>query len=802
MRLLKQLTVMEEVLYTQSVNRAPARYWDIPSALILVLALLVASQRLIATTWTPGLGIVSVLAMFGLLLGLPLGLSRFHRVPVVLLSSIYSLFFVPFSLAWLLYPEVPWLERMIAIGGRLANSFAVIASGLPLEDTILFLVLFSLVFWTLGLYSGYVLTRSARFAPATLPAGIALVLIQAFDSQGDRGLVYLAVYFFLALFLLGRLNYARRQADWATWRLFSSGEARANINLTVMLGALLLVALAWVIPVSQRSIPPLREWWQEISLKWQRSEGYSNVVAGLKKNEAPPVNNFYGQNLALGLDAEQSSNILFRVQVTGIGGQDRYYWRVRSYDLYQNGSWETKNAFARNVSPRDRSLELPGYVGVNGEFSIRVEGSAIGSLVTPARPIWVSRPTVLTFMPAGGEQVEPLLFRVNQPILAGEEYLVHAILMEPTLKQLRGAGTDYPLWVTDNYLQLPVDLPPAIADLAQEITSGLDTPFEKAEAVTEYLRREITYTSHVPPAPSGRDTLAWFLLDYQAGFCNYYATAEVIMLRSLGIPARLVVGFAQGEYQSPGWYTVHQYDAHAWPEVYFPGVGWVEFEPTTSQPVVARPSGEEATPMAVTSIPITPQAAGPQDQDLEPDGLITQNGSGSGTGGGGSTLVMLMVFFGAVILLGSLLAWAYISGAMERAIQNLRTTFHAPIPLLAKEWMEKNSLPIPAWLERRAWLAGLTPLRRAFMCVFHSLYKLDLDASPAMTPAEATIALEHSLPQAASEITLLLGEYQSETYGTGMADMDRVRSAVHSLQRKTRMARWQKFLRKFSLGRG
>jgi hypothetical protein len=163
---------------------------------------------------------------------------------------------------------------------------------------------------------------------------------------------------------------------------------------------------------------------------------------------------------------------------------------------------------------------------------------------------------------------------------------------------------------------------------------------------------------------------------------------------------------------------------------------------------------------------------------------------------------MLMVIFGAVILLGSLLAWAYISGAMERANQYLRSTFHAPIPILAKEWMEKNSLPIPAWLGRRAWLAGMTPLRRAFMCIFQSLYKLDLAASPAMTPAEATFALEHSLPQAASEITLLLAEYQSETYGTGLADMERVRSAVQSLQRKTRMARWQKFLSKFSLGRG
>jgi transglutaminase-like putative cysteine protease len=93
--------------------------------------------------------------------------------------------------------------------------------------------------------------------------------------------------------------------------------------------------------------------------------------------------------------------------------------------------------------------------------------------------------------------------------------------------------------------------------------------------------------------PFGADVLAWFLLDYKRGYCNYSATAEVILLRSAGIPARLVVGFSQGE-RAPGQrnvLTVKQNDAHAWPEVYFPGIGWVEFEPTTSLEGITRPSG-------------------------------------------------------------------------------------------------------------------------------------------------------------------------------------------------------------------
>ena len=245
------------------MNRAPKRFWDFPSALLILLALLVACQRLSATGWTSNLGIVSILALCGALLGLPLGWSRFGRGTLLWFSLVYTLVFVPFILAWLLYPGVPWLERMTAMGGRLAYSFGVLAAGQPLEDAFAFLAAFSLGFWLIGLYSAHALTRSASFSASALPAGAALVMIQIFDNQGDQGVAFVAVYLFLALFLLGRLNYARRRVSWQAWRLFSSGEARANINFTVLAGAFLLVAAAWVFPVSPRSIPLLREWWQE-----------------------------------------------------------------------------------------------------------------------------------------------------------------------------------------------------------------------------------------------------------------------------------------------------------------------------------------------------------------------------------------------------------------------------------------------------------------------------------------------------------------------------------------------------------
>jgi transglutaminase-like putative cysteine protease len=150
--------------------------------------------------------------------------------------------------------------------------------------------------------------------------------------------------------------------------------------------------------------------------------------------------------------------------------------------------------------------------------------------------------------------------------------------------------------------------------LARRIAEDSDKTYDIAESITRYLRENIEYNETVEEPPSNQERMDWFLFDYRKGFCNYYATAEVVLLRSLGIPARIAVGYAQGERQSeiievipPGMesqipdtsifdqtkFTVRQKDAHAWPEVFFPGYGWVEFEPTGNQDPLVRPSGED-----------------------------------------------------------------------------------------------------------------------------------------------------------------------------------------------------------------
>ncbi len=147
----------------------------------------------------------------------------------------------------------------------------------------------------------------------------------------------------------------------------------------------------------------------------------------------------------------------------------------------------------------------------------------------------------------------------------------------------RAASADYPGELQETYLQLP-KLDPRIPELARKITSTATTPYDKATVLEAYLRRNYRYTLNLTGAP-GRDPLAHFLFETRAGHCEYFASALAVMLRTIDIPSREVNGFLPGEYNDlAGDYIVRASDAHSWVEAYFPGSGWITFDPTPPGP--------------------------------------------------------------------------------------------------------------------------------------------------------------------------------------------------------------------------
>lgn len=142
------------------------------------------------------------------------------------------------------------------------------------------------------------------------------------------------------------------------------------------------------------------------------------------------------------------------------------------------------------------------------------------------------------------------------------------------------AAAGYPPVILSTYLQLPPVLDPRIAALARAITAKARTPLEQALVMENYLRLHYTYTLEMSSAVT-RDPIAAFLFVRRRGHCEYFASAMAVMLRSIGIPSRVVNGFAGGEFNPlSSRYVIRASDAHSWVEAYIPGEGWTEFDPT------------------------------------------------------------------------------------------------------------------------------------------------------------------------------------------------------------------------------
>jgi len=146
--------------------------------------------------------------------------------------------------------------------------------------------------------------------------------------------------------------------------------------------------------------------------------------------------------------------------------------------------------------------------------------------------------------------------------------------------EARSASTVYSAEMQRTYLQLPKPLDRRIPDFARKITATASNPYDKALALESYLRTNFGYTLNLTGKPND-DPLAHFLFETRAGHCEYFASAMAVMLRTLGIPSREVNGFLPGAYNDVGGdYIVRASDAHSWVEAYFPGSGWVTFDPT------------------------------------------------------------------------------------------------------------------------------------------------------------------------------------------------------------------------------
>jgi len=242
------------------------------------------------------------------------------------------------------------------------------------------------------------------------------------------------------------------------------------------------------------------------------------------------------------------------------------YWRTGAYDEYTGSGWERNGG----AEPLRGDVETEGIEGPRVEYEVELNRSA--SAV----------PTV--FQPSTVEGVDNLALtdqravRAGEPLPEGTAYSGVSYQPPQDPAALRTSGDDYPRGVETRYTQLPRDTPGRLETFTDDLTADADSPYEKAVAIETWLESEKEYSLDAERT-SGHmaDT---FVFEMEAGYCEYFATSMVAMLRTQDIPARYVVGYSTGQQVGENTYQVRGMNAHAWVEVYFEDVGWVKFDPT------------------------------------------------------------------------------------------------------------------------------------------------------------------------------------------------------------------------------
>ncbi len=766
--------------------KSSARWWDFLAAIFLVVALITSATRLYATNWTVYLERVQYLTLLAAILGLALGQSSFSTGRVRLFALVYTLFFIPWQLMITIGGSLSWGTRLGILAYRVGVAAYEFGNSQPVHDPILFLTLMALLYWLIGLISGYYLTRHGSAWPAVIPAGLAMVVINHYDPGLASWARYMGVYLFLSLLLVGRMTYLHYKAEWQAAGIFESPETRVDISKAAVTAVIVLVLLSWTVPALGASLPSASRLWVQVSKPWDKLRGHFSDAFSSLQSSIGVVTDFYGSTLALGTGTRLGDDIVFTVDASGApppGG--RFYWKARSYDHYdiQKG-WDTTITTKVNFTPDNPDLKFPSLAGREQmRFTFTSQVSLLNTLYLPDMALWVSHPGQASVTTGSDGTDDVTMITADPPLHSGDVYRAQGWISNPTISDLQASRVDYPAWVKQLYLQVPSDASPQVRALAQRITVGLNNPYDKADAITRYLRRTITYSTTVQPAPAGVDPLDWFLFTTKVGYCNYYASAEVIMLRMVGVPARMAVGFAQGDKMGNGSvYTVRYKDSHAWPEVYFNDYGWIEFEPTVSQPSRDLPLGSTVLGDLPNNQDPAIIGAGRGIEDSFPgaperpknDPVLTVVESSSGRE---YTILLLIV----VVLLG-VVAWLV-----------SRNRYSLPVfPVWLDDTLTRRGYKTPQWVRNWARKSVFSPLERTYGSINLALRLVGHPAPPAFTPNERMAQLRNWLPQAAEPARVVVEEYQHAKYSLKPGNLERAREASG----RVRLLAYQAFLRR------
>lgn len=655
-----------------------------------------------------------------------------------------------------LQDNVTWLAL------RLGAWLDIARNGGASADGLVFALAMGGLAWLLGYVSAFLVFRSG--APWLAAASNAVALLMNL-SYAPPALAGSLLPFLAAVLVMVALAQLRRRGElWQAVRLPVERRVWPAAALGAVASSVVLAGFAWALPPGGSSIE-VSGAFERAATPWRLAErGLDRLFASVNGSEGAQRGLNFGSSLAPRGAFDLGDAIVFEAQ-----SSVPRYWRATTADRYtgqaMTSSETTSTSFPAGASLLAEDLLPEARTLLDAQIRIVASRSAVA--FAPEAPVRVSIPTSLdarSSESAGAPDVATL--RPDAPLLRGQTYTVTSAASLASVQELRAAGQQYPAWIRDRYLQLPGRrLPARVAEKTREITGEAISPYDRAVAIEAYLRTTFGYSTHVVPPPPGRDWVDYMLFDLKEAYCDYFAAAMVVMLRTQGVPARVASGFAPGDYdpQTDRW-IVRENHAHSWVEVYFPLYGWVTFEPSSIRGVPQRVEAPVAlpTPSAADS---RAQPAVPPSASQDSQGRLPQPPDGASPDGSRPGTATWIVALGVPVLVLFLLA-ALVALLVRLAWQ--RGVAHLDAP----------RRPYAQLLRLVHWSTGRPP-------------------AAAQTPAEFARDLGSAIPEAAEPIGRLADAYARATYGPSAAAAEdpwptwvAARSMITRALLRRRVSRW------------
>ncbi len=461
--------------------------------------------------------------------------------------------------------------------------------------TAVFLV-WGLAVWFVSAWAGWVQKRRGNAVASILPGCLLLTITMGYTWADISALLPLL---FSALLLVALTWLHTNERHWQKSGIDYPVDARVDTTITVFLISIFLVGIAFFVPrISIRKMVETVSAWTNPQV-----EQVAPLFESFGIEPYRPSVDRFGSMLDAGLPRahligsgpELSEQVVMSVQITGglppgaeADAAIPLYWRGLTYELYTGSGWDSSDVSLRKYRSDEKVgvFERPGYWIVEQEIRFVDENELLfttGDLITVDEKFqvaWRSVPNSSDIEAYPGDifgaSIDELNYRTQSFVPVADENM------------LRASSFFYPDWIRENYILVPIGTPQRVVQLTLGLIEGVHNPYDRAKIIEQYLR-QFEYTTDLPAPPRDQDIVDYFLFDLKKGYCDYFATAMVVMARSASLPSRLVVGYSRGTYDAANdRYVITEADAHSWPEIYFEGIGWVPFEPTSGRKAIER----------------------------------------------------------------------------------------------------------------------------------------------------------------------------------------------------------------------